>query len=65
MELDEDERLYLAARLDASVPRTEATPADYDEAWAAEIKRRKEEIDRGEGDLMDWEDFRKELVAND
>jgi hypothetical protein len=30
MELDEDERLYLAARLDASVPRTAATPAYYD-----------------------------------
>lgn len=55
MELDEDERQLLAIRLGL-----EKEPG-YDEAWSAEIKRRLDEIDRGEADLVDWEEFRKEL----
>jgi hypothetical protein len=57
MELDEDERLFLALQLDASVPKD----ADDEEARAAEIKRRLEELDRGEADEMDWDEAMKEI----
>ena len=63
MELDEDERQLLAIRLSLSV--SEDKEPGYDEAWSKEIKRRLDELDRGEADLVDWEDFRKELVADD
>ena len=61
MELDEDERRLLAVRLGLSIG-DEKEPG-YDEAWSAEIKKRLDEIDRGEADLVDWEDFRKELIS--
>ncbi|MGE0600206.1 MAG: addiction module protein [Dehalococcoidia bacterium] len=62
MELDEDEREMLAIRLGMSL--SEQKEPGYDEAWAAEIKKRLEEIDRGEADLVDWEEFEKELMAD-
>ena len=63
MELDEDERQLLAIRLGMSIG-DEKEPG-YDEAWSAEIKRRLDEVDRGEADPMDWEEFRKELITDD
>ena len=62
MELDEDEREMLAIRLGMSL--SEQKEPGYDEAWAAEIKKRLEEIDRGEADLVDWEEFEKELMSD-
>jgi putative addiction module component (TIGR02574 family) len=59
MELDPDERDLLIIRL--TLESDEGKEPGYDEAWSAEIKRRLDEIDQGEADLMDWEDFRKEL----
>ncbi|MGE3074033.1 MAG: addiction module protein [Dehalococcoidia bacterium] len=62
MELDEDEREMLAIRLGMSL-REQKEPG-YDEAWAAEIKKRLEEIDRGEAELVDWEEAEK-LIFDD
>jgi hypothetical protein len=62
MELDEDERQLLAIRLGMSIG-DEKEPG-YDEAWSAEIKRRLDEIDRGEADLVDWEEAEK-LIFDD
>lgn len=58
LELDDEERQLIGVRL-RGVP-----PTGYDEAWGEGIRRRIAEIDRGEGALMDWEEFRKELTAN-
>jgi putative addiction module component (TIGR02574 family) len=63
LELDEDEREMLALRLGMTL--SDDKEPGYDEAWAAELKKRLAEIDRGEADLVDWEEFRKELVADD
>ena len=57
MELDDDERQLLAIELGMSIA-TEKEPG-YDEAWAKEIKRRLEELDRGESDEMDWDEAEK------
>jgi hypothetical protein len=62
MELDEDERQLLAIRLGMSIG-DEKEPG-YDEAWSAEIKRRLEEVDRGDADLVDWEEAEK-LIFDD
>jgi hypothetical protein len=62
MELDEDERQLLAIRLGMSIG-DEKEPG-YDEAWSAEIKRRLDEVDRGEADLVDWEEAEK-LIFDD
>jgi putative addiction module component (TIGR02574 family) len=59
--LSDEDRELLAIRIDMNLPKDEG----HDEAWAAEIKRRLEEFDRGEADEMDWEDFRKELVEGE
>lgn len=62
LELDADERQLLAMRLEMSLE--EAGDPGYDAAWEAEIKRRVEEVERGEADEMEWEEFRKELFAD-
>jgi hypothetical protein len=31
----------------------------YDQAWEAEIKRRVDELDRGEAELIEWDDAMK------
>lgn len=62
LELDEAEREMLAYRLGLSVG-AEKEPG-YDEAWAVEIKRRLDEIDRGDVKLVDWEEVRRELVTD-
>ena len=57
LELDEEERQLLAIRLEASLG--EAKDPGYDAAWEAEIKRRIEELDRGDVELIDWDDAMK------
>lgn len=57
LELDADERYLLAVRLEMSLE--EARDPGYDAAWEAEIKRRVEEVERGEADEMGWEDAMK------
>ena len=63
LKLDEDERQLLAIRLGLSV--SDDKESGYDDAWAKEIKQRLAEIDRDEAELVEWEEFRKELVADD
>lgn len=57
LELDADERYLLAVRLEMSLE--EARDPGYDAAWEAEIKRRVEEVERGEADEMEWDDAMK------
>ncbi len=60
LELDEEERQLLAMRLYASLG--EAKEPGYDAAWEAEIKRRVEEVERGEVEPVDWEEVRRGLM---
>lgn len=57
LELDEEDRQSLAIRLEMSL--NEASEPGYDAAWEAEIKRRVEEVERGEADEMEWDDAMK------
>ena len=57
LELDEEERQLLALRLEMSLGETQEP--GYDVSWSAEIKRRVEELDRGEADEIDWDDAMK------
>jgi putative addiction module component (TIGR02574 family) len=59
MALSADERELLAADLYCSL---EKEPG-YDEAWAAEIQRRIEEIDSGKVKMVPWERVRERLYA--
>lgn len=63
MELDEDEREMLAIRLGMSL--SDEKEPGYDEAWAAELKKRLDEIDRGEADLVDWENAERLIFDTD
>ena len=60
LELDEDERQMLALRLEASLGETK--DPGYDAAWEAEIKQRVDELERGEVELVDWEEVRRDLM---
>lgn len=57
LELDEEDRQLLAIRLEMSL--NEARDPGYDTAWEAEIKRRVEEVERGEADEVEWDDAMK------
>ena len=57
--LPEFERTEIAASLIHSLD-TE-TDEGADEAWAAEIQRRIESIDRGEVQLIPWDDMMREM----
>lgn len=57
LELDEEDRQSLAIRLEMSL--NEASEPGYDAAWEAEIKRRVEEVERGEADEVEWDDAMK------
>jgi putative addiction module component (TIGR02574 family) len=57
--LPEGERAEIAASLIRSLD-TE-TDEDVDAAWATEIQRRVEAIDRGEVRLIPWDDVMREL----
>ncbi|HUY93192.1 MAG TPA: addiction module protein [Pirellulales bacterium] len=59
LRLPEDERFLLANRLLDSV-EAERDP-DYEEAWAAEIGRRIEEIDNGTAEMIPWEEVQARL----
>ena len=71
MKLSEAEREELADRLFQStlpeVPGEEISPDEWEKAWGEEIKRRIEQMDRGEVDLKDafesLEELRRQLHA--
>jgi len=57
--LPETDRAELAASLIHSLdPQADE---DAEAAWSAEIKRRVESIDRGEVELVPWEDVMREM----
>ena len=57
LKLAPEDREMVAAGLAASL---EKDPG-YDDAWAAEIKRRVKEIDNGAAELVPWEEVRDRL----
>ena len=57
--LPEAERAEIAASLIRSLDSE--TDEDVDAAWAGEIQRRVEAIDRGEARLIPWDDVMQEL----
>ena len=62
-ELSESDRATLAgAMLESLEP--EPTP-EVKAAWSREIERRVREVDSGAVELIDWEDIRAELFADE
>jgi putative addiction module component (TIGR02574 family) len=59
MKLPEDERFLLANRLLETV-EDEREPG-YEEAWAAEITRRMEEVENGTAEMIPWEEVQAKL----
>ena len=62
LELDEDEREMLVLELEIALG--ECTDSDDDEAWDAELKERLNAIDRGEDELVDWDEAER-LIFDD
>ena len=63
LELPEDERELLMINVGLSLK--ESPGDDYDAYWESEIKRRLEALEKGDEDEMDWDEFRKELAADE
>jgi putative addiction module component (TIGR02574 family) len=62
-ELPESDRAALAG---AMLESLEPTPTpEVRAAWSREIERRVREIDAGTVELIDWEDIRAELFADE
>lgn len=61
MSLPESDRAEIAASLIHSLDHER--DSDVDSAWAEEIKRRVESIDRGEVKLVPWDDVMEEMRA--
>ena len=59
LSLPESDRAEIAASLIHSL-ESEAD-ADADEAWAEEIRRRLDAIDKGEVQLIPWDDVMREM----
>ena len=61
LKLPENERARLASELLASLdgPAEDGVEA----AWAAEVERRKGEVERGEARLVPWEQVKAEVKA--
>jgi putative addiction module component (TIGR02574 family) len=57
--LDPDDRVEIAETLLLSLDDDRA--AEIEAAWAAEIKRRIESIDRGEAQMVPWEQVLQEM----
>jgi putative addiction module component (TIGR02574 family) len=62
-ELPESDRAMLAGVLIQSLDPSPAP--DVKAAWSREIARRVREIDEGAVELIDWEEVRAELFANE
>jgi putative addiction module component (TIGR02574 family) len=57
--LPESDRAQIAASLIHSLDRE--TDENVDAAWAAEIERRIESVDKGEVKLVPWDDVMREM----
>ena len=63
-ELTPDDRATLAGAMIESLDPKPTTP-EVKAAWSREIERRVREIDEGAIELIEWEEIRKELFANE
>lgn len=62
--LSEADRAEVAARLLESLDEpAEASPAEIEAAWAAEIERRCAALDAGETTTTDWTDVQRKFEA--
>jgi len=61
MELPEDEREKLAEELDQLVHGDFANP-EIEEAWAAEVERRIDEVDSGQVKTIPWPEARAQVL---
>lgn len=63
LRLESDERAELAHRLLDSLDDDdlEMSSDEWSEAWAEEILRRIERVERGESQLIDWDDAKRRL----
>lgn len=61
MALPPDERAWLAAELIASLD--DGADVDVEEAWAAEIEKRIDEIESGQAETVSWEEARARIRA--
>jgi putative addiction module component (TIGR02574 family) len=62
LKLPTDERAALAAELMASIDG--APDADAEEAWAAEIERRRQQALHGTAETIDWDIARARIEAD-
>jgi putative addiction module component (TIGR02574 family) len=62
LQLPEPQRAALAARLIDSLDPT--SDSDVESAWAVEIKRRIDEIDQGQVQMVSWEVARRLIVES-
>ncbi|MGI8772588.1 MAG: addiction module protein [Acidobacteriaceae bacterium] len=66
LQLPPEIRAALADSLLASLDSddaTQGTPEEIEQAWLAEAERRCEQIDRGEVEMVPWEEVRAKLEA--
>lgn len=62
--LSDADRAEIAALLLRSLDEpAEASPAEIEAAWAAEIERRCAAIDRGETTMADWDEVQRKIEA--
>lgn len=57
--LSSEERVWLLARIEDSL--AEPVDSKIEQAWADEVDRRVAEIDRGEVEMIPWEEVRAKL----
>lgn len=62
MKLPERERMEVAERLYESLDGP--SDPDAEEAWAAEIERRRRLIDSGQAVLVPWEETRRRIMGS-
>ena len=64
LELSHEERAYLAQRLLVSLDADEEDdPAEVEQAWAAELQRRIDEVENGTVEMIPAEDVMAEFWA--
>lgn len=62
--LSDADRAELAARLLQSLDEpADASPAEIEQAWAAEIERRCAALDAGETTTTDWDEVQRKIEA--
>lgn len=68
LKLSAEERAGLAARLLRSLDDEgdeDFDQAAYDDAWGAEIRKRLDEVDRGEVKMIPWDEARRRIASDE